>query len=112
MNRYLHQPHRPDCDCSVCYVKRLGPISLSPRCAQCRPVRCFPVVGQMRLVNGHWLHVSSTYRWVSGFICPQHSPTPRPPRYWYVVENIGKPTPYVPRWDLFELESEPCPASS
>ena len=30
---------------------------------------------------------------------------PAPPRYWYVVENIGKPTPYVPRWDLFELEN-------
>nr|WP_312973392.1 DUF5447 family protein [Pseudomonas sp.] len=104
MQKYLNQPHRPDCDCSVCYVKRQGPISLSPRCTQCHPVRCFPVVGQMRLVNGHWLHVSSTYRWVSGFTCPQHSPTPRPPRYWYVVENIGKPTPYVPRWDLFELE--------
>lgn len=27
------------------------------------PLRCFLVVGQMRLVNGHWLHVSSTYRW-------------------------------------------------
>nr|WP_261312040.1 DUF5447 family protein [Pseudomonas aeruginosa] len=38
LSQYLYRPHAPDCDCSVCFVTRLGPVLLNQSmCADCQP---------------------------------------------------------------------------
>ncbi len=36
--------------------------------------------------------------------CAKHTPSDRPPKYWHVIHDSGKPTPYVPIREPFELE--------
>jgi hypothetical protein len=108
---YLGKPHSPDCDCSVCAANRIlqtpSPLdhsSRSTRCTQCRPTRVFTVVGTMNLVSGVWRQVSSTYRVERGFTCDKHMPALRPPKYWHVIYDSGRPTPFVPIHQPFEWE--------
>ena len=94
MHKYLHQPHRPDCDCSVCWSKRelaKPDPSQFTQCTQCRRAT-------VTTVNGQLIATPASY-------CAKHKPSQRPPKYWHVVQDTGKPTPYVPRWDLFESEN-------
>jgi hypothetical protein len=51
----------------------------------------------MALVAGVWRSIHSTYRVERGFTCAKHMPALRPPEYWHVVYDSGKPA-------LFELE--------
>ncbi|MFI8608013.1 DUF5447 family protein [Pseudomonas sp. NPDC077649] len=95
LSRYLHQPHPANCDCSVCWVSRnwvppVGATSPSTPCAECRPA-------QWSLVNGRMTFLTPAY------ICSKHTPSSRPPKYWHVVSDTGKPTPFVPLRDPFEL---------
>jgi hypothetical protein len=97
--RYHRQPHADNCDCSVCYVKRnwVSPrrsshwgIYPSTQCTDCRPAR-------WSLENGRATFLSPA------FTCEKHKPGSRPPRYWHVVSDTGKPTPFVPLREPFEL---------
>lgn len=36
--------------------------------------------------------------------CAKHDPSRRPPKYWHVVYDSGKPTPFVPVREAFQLE--------
>ena len=93
LNRYLHQSHADNCDCSVCWSRRAPVVSApyqSTRCDQCRPA-------SVAKVNGIW-------RATPAFICAKHTPPPRPPKYWHVIYDSGKPTPCVPIREPFELE--------
>ena len=103
-----HQPHAPDCDCSVCWSRRElakpDPCQSKP-CTECRPTRVFTVVTTMALVAGVWRSIHSTYRVEPGFTCAKHMPALRPPKYWHVVYDSGEPTPFVPIREPFELEA-------
>lgn len=95
LSRYLRQPHAANCDCSVCWVNRTWeppkPVtSRSTPCTDCRPA-------QWSVVNGR-NHVTPA------FTCEKHKPSPRPPKYWHVVYDSGKPTPFVPIHEPFELK--------
>ncbi|WRT83934.1 DUF5447 family protein [Pseudomonas citronellolis] len=71
LKRYLHQPHAPDCDCSVCWSRRelaKPAASQSTPCTECRPTRVFAVVTTMALVAGAWRSIHSTYRVEPGFM--------------------------------------------
>ncbi|MBB4867121.1 hypothetical protein HNP46_006029 [Pseudomonas nitritireducens] len=110
-NAYLGKPHSSGCDCSVCAANRIlqtpSPLdhsSPSTRCTQCRPTRVFTVVGIMSRVSGAWRLVSSTYRVERGYTCDKHTPARRPPQYWHVVYDSGRPTPFVPIHQPFEWE--------
>ncbi|AKN28357.1 hypothetical protein AB691_3491 [Stutzerimonas stutzeri] len=37
------------------------------------------------------------------FICEKHTPPERPAKWWSVIYDSGKPTPYVPIHEPFEL---------
>ncbi|WP_313553911.1 DUF5447 family protein [Stutzerimonas nitrititolerans] len=91
--KYLRLPHAPNCDCSVCWSRiataKPAPYPSTP-CDQCRPASC-------ELVDGRW---QVTPR----FTCAKHEPNARPPKYWHVIHDSGKPTPYVPIREPFELE--------
>jgi hypothetical protein len=92
LNQYLHQPHQPDCTCSVCWVKIEAAklVQTQPvQCDQCRPSSALKV-------NGRWQITPASK-------CPKHAPTSRPPRYWYCIQNIGKPVPFVPIHEPFDL---------
>lgn len=92
ISHYLHRPHAPDCDCSVCFVTRLGRVLPSrSACADCRPP------GRPYQVDGRWFCAPRSY-------CAKHDPSRRPPKYWHVVYDSGKPTPFVPIREPFELE--------
>lgn len=107
LNRYLRQPHAPDCDCSVCWSRRelaKPAASQFTPCTECRPTRVFTVVTTMAKVAGVWRSIHSTYRVVPGFTCAKHMPALRPPKYWHVIYDSGKPTPFVPVREPFELE--------
>lgn len=89
---YLHRPHPVDCDCSVCFVARLGPQSCSPSpCPDCQPP------GRPYKENGRWLCRPRSF-------CAKHDPRRQPTPYWHVVYDSGKPTPFVPILEPFELE--------
>ncbi len=93
LSQYLRQPHADNCDCSVCW-SRLNwvppkPVtSPSTQCTDCRPA-------QWSRVNGR-THVTPAYT------CEKHAPPSRPPKYWHVVYDSGKPTPFVPLREPFE----------
>ena len=91
-SRYLHQPHAANCDCSVCWSRREtarpAPCPSTP-CTECRHVSVLKVDGRWKLTPA--------------FICAKHTPSNRPPRYWHVVLDTGKPTPFVPLREPFEL---------
>lgn len=44
----------------------------------------------------------SEWEVIPAFTCDKHTPSLRPPKYWHVVYDSGKPTPYVPIYDLFD----------
>ena len=107
LNRYLHQPHAPDCDCSVCWSRRelaKPEACQSTPCTECRPTRVVTVVTVMKKVAGVWRSISSTYRVERGFTCAKHMPALRPPKYWHVIYDSGRPTHFVPVHEPFELE--------
>ena len=93
LSRYLHRPHAETCDCSVCWSRRV-PVDPAPcpstPCDQCRPASVFKV-------DGIW-------RAKPAFTCAKHKPPRRPPRYWNTIYDSGKPTPFVPIREPFELE--------
>ena len=107
MKAYNRLPHAQDCACSVCWSQREmakpAPCPSTPcdlcRRASPRPVRTL----KMGLVAGVWTPLLSQWQITPAFTCAKHMPPDRPPKYWSVVQDTGKPTPYVPRWDLFEL---------
>lgn len=104
---YRPQQHVVDCNCSVCWSRRemAKPApSLFIPCTECRRTKVFPVVTTMALVRGVWRSIHSTYRVERGFTCDKHMPARRPPQYWHVVYDSGKPTPFVPIREPFELE--------
>ncbi|MDH0140757.1 lysogeny maintenance protein PflM [Aquipseudomonas alcaligenes] len=92
LDRYLHQPHAANCDCSVCWSRRVPASAPSPSipCDQCRPA-------SVTKVNGSW-------KVIPAFTCAKHTPPPRPPRYWHSIYDSGNPVPFVPIRELFELE--------
>ncbi|WP_336513183.1 lysogeny maintenance protein PflM [Aquipseudomonas alcaligenes] len=93
MSKYLRQPHRANCDCSVCWSRRVpdSPApSRSTHCEHCRPAVVFKV-------DGIW-------RAKPAFLCAKHKPAPRPPKYWNCVYDSGRPTPFVPVREPFQLE--------
>ena len=104
---YSNQQHAENCDCSVCWSKtemaKPDPCPSTP-CDQCRPASARPVrTLKMRLVAGAWTPLLSQWEITPAFICAKHTPSDRPPKYWSVVENIGKPVPFVPLHEPFEL---------
>ncbi|WP_313290613.1 lysogeny maintenance protein PflM [Stutzerimonas nitrititolerans] len=90
--KYLRLPHAPNCDCSVCWSRiataKPDPCRSTP-CDQCRPASCV-------LVDGRWQVTPRSN-------CAKHTPSDRPPKYWSVVHDSGKPTPYVPLREPFQL---------
>ncbi|WP_457977197.1 DUF5447 family protein [Ectopseudomonas composti] len=95
LSQYLRQPHAENCDCSVCWLNRnwippKAPTYPYTQCTDCRPAR-------WSVVNGR-NHVTQAYT------CEKHKPGNRPPQYWHVVSDTGKPTPFVPLREPFELE--------
>ncbi|WP_416310710.1 lysogeny maintenance protein PflM [Pseudomonas sp. W03] len=107
LSAYLGKPHSLDCDCSVCWSRRelakSSPCRSTP-CTECHPTRVFTVVTVMKKVAGVWRSISSTYRVERGFTCDKHMPALRPPKYWHVVYDSGRPTPFVPIHESFEWE--------
>ena len=57
----------------------------------------------MRFVAGVWKVTQAEWQITPAFTCEKHTPSDRPPKYWSVVENIGKPVPFVPLHEPFEL---------
>ncbi len=47
--------------------------------------------------DGRWLCRPRSF-------CAKHDPSRRPPKYWHVVYDSGKPTPFVPVREAFQLE--------
>lgn len=93
-NPYRSPPHAENCDCSVCWSRRLpaSPVlSQSTPCDQCRPA-------SVAKVDGVWKASPAS-------LCAKHTPPPRPPRYWHVIYDSGNPVPFVPIREPFELES-------
>ncbi|WP_454255706.1 lysogeny maintenance protein PflM [Pseudomonas sp. Marseille-Q8238] len=95
LRKYLHKPHRSDCDCSVCWINRNwgppAPVTFrSIQCIECRPAQ--------------WSRVNGRNHVTPAFTCAKHTPSARPPNYWHEYSNTGKPTPFVPIHEPFELE--------
>ncbi|HBO4991703.1 TPA: DUF5447 family protein [Pseudomonas aeruginosa] len=90
---YLRQTHAPDCGCSVCWSARqvVAPLCSQSPCTDCQPP------GLPYLENGRWLCRPRSF-------CSKHDPSRRPPKYWHVVYDSGKPTPFVPVREAFQLE--------
>ncbi|WP_150548219.1 lysogeny maintenance protein PflM [Pseudomonas marincola] len=88
LSRYNLPPHPPTCDCSVCWSAHATanhvhcPYTL---CNDCQP-RGLPYRS-----NGRWYCLPA-------FTCEAHTPSTRPPKYWFTVQDVGKPTPFVPLW--------------
>jgi len=105
--KYTNQPHAPDCSCSVCWSKaemaKPDPCPSTP-CDQCRPASVqLGKIRTMALIDGIWTPLD--FQWVitPAFICAKHTPSDRPAKYWSVVENTGKPVPFVPLHEPFQL---------
>ncbi|WP_314409638.1 DUF5447 family protein [Pseudomonas kuykendallii] len=91
---YLRITHAPNCDCSVCWSKaafRHHAVSRSTPCPDCTPR------GEPYQVDGRWYCQTASF-------CAKHTPSKRPPKFWSVVYDSGKPTPFVPVHEPFELE--------
>ncbi|WP_082629137.1 lysogeny maintenance protein PflM [Pseudomonas sp. TTU2014-080ASC] len=104
---YRHVPHNPDCTCSVCWSKtemaKPARCLFTP-CDQCRPA----FVQRIRIlkvgkVSGIWTPLISQWQVIPAYTCAKHTPSQRPQPFWRVVENIGKPVPFVPIHEPFEL---------
>lgn len=109
LSNYLRLPHPEDCDCSVCWSRRevAKPArSRSTPCAQCRPASVLPIrTTRMGKIAGVWTVLASEWAVIPASTCVKHTPPARPPKYWSVVFDTGKPTPYVPIYEPFELEA-------
>ena len=108
MTDYSRLPHAADCACSVCWsllqMAKPAPCPSTP-CDQCRRASAVPIrILKMGLVAGVWKPLLSEWAITPAFTCAKHTPSDRPPKYWSVWQDSGKPTPFVPRWDLFERE--------
>jgi len=57
----------------------------------------------MGRVGGTWKPLLSEWKVEPAFICEKHTRPARPPKYWNVIYDSGKPTPYVPIHEPFEL---------
>ncbi|NHW02559.1 lysogeny maintenance protein PflM [Stutzerimonas degradans] len=104
---YQRLPHAQDCDCSVCWSRREmarpAPFQSTP-CARCRPAYAQPIrTLQMGCIGGVWKPLRSEWTVEPAFICEKHTPPDRPAKWWSVVPDTGKPTPYVPIHEPFEL---------
>ena len=91
---FARHTHEANCGCSVCWSKKqmaLLVIYQSTQCEHCRPVSVIKEIG-----TGRQLITPASY-------CSRHTPTHRPPKYWSVVHDTGKPTPFVPLREPFEL---------
>ncbi|WP_397378575.1 DUF5447 family protein [Pseudomonas sp.] len=87
LKKYLRPLHAVNCNCSVCWAAtvRDSPLARSLPCEQCRPASI------------SWPHGPAGRPQVSpAFICEKHTPSLRPPKYWHVYSDTGKPAPYVP----------------
>ncbi|MDL2176634.1 DUF5447 family protein [Stutzerimonas sp. FeSN7] len=105
--KYLRLPHAPNCDCSVCWsgreVAKPDPSRSTP-CALCRPASARPIrTLQMGCVGGTWKPLLSDWTVEPAFICEKHTPPDRPAKWWSVIYDPGKPTPFVPIHEPFEL---------
>src|SRR5690606_3634621 len=104
---YQRLPHAQDCDCSVCWSRHevaKPDLSRSTPCAQCRPAYARPIrTLQMGCVGGTWKPLLSDWTVEPAFICEKHTPPERPAKWWSVIYDSGKPTPYVPIHEPFEL---------
>ncbi|NQD96854.1 DUF5447 family protein [Pseudomonas sp. CrR25] len=109
MSTYNRLQHAETCACSVCWSKaEMASPARSPStpCAHCRRASARPVRPlKVGCVAGAWTVLLSEWAITPAFICEKHTPPLRPPKYWSVVQDSGRATPYVPRWDLFELEA-------
>lgn len=65
--------------------------------AQPVAVSGLPAPGLPYLEDGRWLCRPRSF-------CAKHDPSRRPPKYWHVVYDSGKPTPFVPVREAFQLE--------
>jgi len=94
LRKYLHQPHRPCCNCAVCHTFVMTPSQLSKnsRLSVQHSPGCRPA-GRPYLEDGRW--------WVVKAKCVCHL-AKRPPDYWTVVRQEKAP-PFVPI-GIFELE--------
>lgn len=89
---FRRHPHAENCDCSVCWSARQAiPLHSPSPCPDCRPP------GLPYLEGGRWLCRPRSF-------CAKHDPSRRPPKYWHVVYDSGKPTPFVPVREAFQLE--------
>lgn len=108
MSTYNRLPHPEHCACSVCWSRRemaKPDPSRSIPCALCRPASARPIrTLKMGCVGGTWKPLFSEWEMTPAFICEKHTPPSRPPKYWSVVLDTGKPTPFVPIHEPFELE--------
>lgn len=91
---FHRHPHADNCDCSVCWLNRNWvPVrrvtSHSTPCTECRPAQ--------------WSKVNGRNHVTPAFTCEKHTPPSRPEKYWSVVSDTGKPTPFVPLREPFEL---------
>ncbi|WP_312570984.1 lysogeny maintenance protein PflM [Stutzerimonas balearica] len=104
---YQRLLHAQDCDCSVCWSRRemaKPDLSRSTQCALCRPAYARPIrTLQMGCVGGIWKPLLSDWTVEPAFLCEKHTPPARPAKWWSVIYNSGKPTPYVPIHEPFEL---------
>ena len=95
MSAYNSPQHAENCDCSVCWCKaemaKPAPCPSTP-CDQCRPVSV-----SRDALTGRWLLKPA-------FTCAKHTPADRPQKWWFVIHDSGKPTPFVPIFEPFELE--------
>ncbi|MFG8740094.1 DUF5447 family protein [Pseudomonas aeruginosa] len=67
------------------------PLHSPSPCPDCRPP------GLPYREDGRWLCRPRSF-------CAKHDPSRRPPKYWHVVYDSGKPTPFVPVREAFQLE--------
>jgi len=104
---YSNQQHAENCDCSVCWSKaemaKPDPCPSTP-CDQCRRASAQRTrITAIRCIGGVWKVTQAEWQITPAFTCAKHTPSDRPPKYWSVVENIGKPVPFVPLHEPFEL---------
>ncbi|WP_414626095.1 lysogeny maintenance protein PflM [Pseudomonas aeruginosa] len=74
-----------------------GPQGRPSHCTARRRVRTAGPPGLPYREDGRWLCRPRSF-------CAKHDPSRRPPKYWHVVYDSGKPTPFVPVREAFQLE--------
>lgn len=64
---------------------------------------CLPIHTLHRLPPRQWSVVNGRIHVTLAYTCAKHTPPSRPPKFWSVVYDSGKPTPFVPLREPFEL---------